>query len=186
MNKADYNRTYKAEEYKWLKSHHVCPQCKHKKAAPKHVLCLECLSDISERNYQRRSKLTDEQRKAESQRATENKRKRKEHRKALNLCVECGKRPPKDGRVSCGICLHKHSERMKLYNRRKGRKPQELLLAHDVCWICGGEPLPGKRLCNVHYDIAMANLRKANQNRNNTNHIWKKLNYAGSKHEKQA
>lgn len=170
-------RRYYHDYYNLYKSLGICPQCRRNKSAPKHVLCLECLSDISERNYQRRSKLTDEQHQAESQRATENKRKRRERRKASGLCVECGRRPPKDGRLRCGVCLYKNRERMKRYNIAKGRNPQELLLAHDVCWICGGEPLPGKRLCTVHYDIAMANLRKANQNRDNTNHIWRKLKY---------
>lgn len=155
-----------------------CPICKRNESAPNHVLCLLCMSDASEKNLRQRDKWTSERRMAESKRAVENKRKRRERRKAEGVCVECGKRPPKEGCIRCAICLHKHSERMKRYYHAKGHKPRELLLAHDVCYICGGEPLPGKRLCAEHMEKCMKNLSKANHD--TTNHIWRKLKYGGN------
>lgn len=160
-------------DYNWYKTLGICPMCRKKKPALDHVICLECMSDASEKNRKRRERLTAEQRHAESQRAVEYKRQRRERRKAEGVCVECGKRPPKEGRIRCAVCLHKHSERMKRYHRAKGCKPHELLLAHDVCYICGGVPLPGKRLCAVHYDIAIANLNKAFQKIDHYNHPWR-------------
>jgi hypothetical protein len=162
-------------DYNWYKSLGICPMCRKKRPAGGHVICLECMSDASEKNRRRRERLTPEQRHAESLRAVEYKRQRKERRKAEGLCVECGKHPPKEGRIRCGICLHKHSERMKLYHRSKGCKPRELLLAHDVCYICGGEPLPGKRVCAEHMAMCVNNLSNAYYD--NTNHIWRRLKY---------
>lgn len=164
--------------YNYYKSIGRCPMCKHNESAPNHVLCLECLSDVSERNHRRREELAPEQRKAESKRAVENKRKRREHRRAEDLCVECGKRPPKVGRLRCGICLHKHSERMKLYYRKKGHKPRELFYHHDKCWICCADALPGKRVCAEHMAMCVNNL--SNAYHDNTNHIWRKLKYGRS------
>lgn len=152
-----------------------CPICKRNKSAPNHVLCLECMSDVSEKNRSQRNKWTLKRRKAESKRAAENKRKRKERRKAEGVCVECGKRPPKEGCIRCAICLHKHSKRMAQYHRRKGHKPRELFYDHDKCWICCADALPGKRVCAEHMDMCLNNL--ANGQRDNTNHIWRKLKY---------
>lgn len=161
--------------YEYYKSIGRCPNCKRNKSAPNHVLCLECMSDVSERNHRQRDKWTHERRKAESKRAVENKRKRKERRKAEGVCVECGKRPPKEGRISCKICLRKHRERMKGYCRRKGHKPRELFYYHDKCWICCADALPGKRVCAAHMDMCLNNL--SNGHHDNTNHIWRKLKY---------
>lgn len=161
--------------YEYYKSIGRCPICKRNKSAPKHVMCLECMSDVSERNRSQRDKWTLERRKAESKRAVENKRKRRERRKAEGVCVECGKRPPKEGRIRCAICLRKHSTRMKRYHREKGCKPRELFYYHDKCWICCADALPGKRVCAEHMDMCLNNL--ANGQRDNTNHIWRKLKY---------
>lgn len=163
------------KSYDYYKSIGRCPICKRNKSAPNHVLCLECMSDASEKNHIRHDKLTPEQRKAESKKAVENKRKRKELRKAKGICVECGKRPPKNGRIRCAICLHKHSERMKRYYRKKGCKPRELFYNHDKCWICCADALPGKRVCAEHMDMCLSNL--SNAHHDNTNHIWRKLKY---------
>lgn len=161
--------------YDYYKSIGRCPICKRNKSAPNHVLCLVCMSDASERNRSWYDKLTPEQRKAESKRAVENKRKLRELRKAEGLCAECGKRPPKNGRVRCAICLHKHSKRMKQYHRKKGCKPRELFYNHDKCWICCADALPGKRVCAEHMDMCLNNL--SNGQRDNTDHIWRKLKY---------
>ena len=160
-------------DYNWYKSLGICPMCRKNRPTKNHIICLECMSDTSEKNRRRRERLTPEQRRAESQRAVEYKRQRKERRKAEGLCVECGKRPPKEGRIRCAICLHKHSERMKLYHRAKGHKPRELLMAHDVCYICGREPLPGKRVCAVHMDMCMRNLSIAHKKVDWYNHPWR-------------
>ena len=161
--------------YEYYKSIGRCPICKRNKSAPNHVLCLECLSDVSERNRSQRDKWTPKRRKAESKRAVENKRKRKERRKAEGVCVECGKRTPKEGRIRCAICLYKHSERMKGYYRQKGHKPRELFYYHDKCWICCADALPGKRVCAEHMDMCKNNL--SNGHHDNADHIWRKLKY---------
>lgn len=161
--------------YNYYKLIGRCPACKRNKSAPNHVICLQCMSDVSERNRRRREKLTPEQQKAESKRAVENKRKRKERRKAEGVCVECGKRPPKEGRIRCEICLRKHRERMRDYYRRKGHKPRVLFYDHDKCWICGDESLPDKRVCAKHMTMCVDNLSKAHHD--NTKHIWRILRY---------
>ena len=128
-------------------------------------------------------KFTPEQKaKADKQSKDSHKRLYSE-RKAAGICVKCGRYKAREGHVRCTECTIKLNRASEKHRRKIGRKPHYMLTEYDVCYICGGEPLPNKRLCAVHYEIAMKNLDKANEHRDNSNHIWGKLRYGKNQNE---
>lgn len=169
--------------YHWYKSHGICPLCGKEKAAKGRTACLNCLSIEAEKAQQRRDSFTPEQKQRADKSSKDCHKRLYDERKAAGICVKCGKCKARQGHVRCTECTIKLNRAAEKHRRKIGRKPHFMLTEHDVCYICGGEPLPGKRLCAVHYEIAMKNLEKANANRDNSNHIWRKLRY-GKEQEK--
>jgi hypothetical protein len=67
-------------------------------------------------------------------------------RVALGLCVECGKKPPHEGRTMCGMCLHKRVKYNKTYEqthveqRRISEKiKKEKYRSKGMCLKCSGK-----------------------------------------------
>lgn len=163
--------------YHWYKEHGLCPHCANERVAKGKAACLNCLSINAETAQKRRDSFTPEQKQRADKLSKDSHKKLYDERKAAGICVKCGKRKARQGRVRCAICLNRENIAAEKHRRKIGRKPHFMLTEHDVCYICGGKPLPGKRLCAVHYEIAMKNLEKANANMDNSNHIWRKLKY---------
>lgn len=82
-------------------------------------------------------------------------RKRYYERKAAGLCVDCGKRPPTDGKVTCTECREKrrersHSEQYKEHRREYVQKTRDLWQSLHCCRICGKQDartMIGKHAC---------------------------------------
>lgn len=155
-----------SEHYHWYKAHGLCPLCHTQKIAKGKAACLNCLSINAEATRKSRNNFTPEQKaRADKQSRDSHKRLYKE-RKAAGICTKCGRHKAWEGRTKCVECTIRANRAAEKHRRKSGEKTRYMLTEHDVCYICGGEPLPGKRLCAAHYDVAMQNFRKANKRRN--------------------
>nr|DAP79798.1 MAG TPA: NinG protein [Caudoviricetes sp.] len=137
--------------YKFYKARGICPYCKKGKPAPGKSLCEECAE--KQRTYF--ANLPPERAEQFRARKRENSKQKYSQRKAAGLCVDCGKPVYKDG-VRC----YEHY----LRNRRLGRERTErkkLEKPAGSCRNCNAPALPGKKLCQYHYDLACAAMAKA-------------------------
>lgn len=169
MNNADYNRAYRAEEYKWLKSHHVCTQCRRERAAPRRNMCLVCLHDMAENKRQYRK--NNREKVAEASRKC--KKRLYDERKSAGVCVSCGKRPQKDGRVRCGLCLSRQRRNAETMRRKRGQWAHDMLLDPGVCYNCKGAALPNMKLCGECREKSIVNLKKATAAIQWDKHPWR-------------
>lgn len=138
------------ELYDWYKSHGICVRCRIRGAQPGKTRCLLCMSDDAD-YYEAHKNRRDEAKHREQQKSYY------QRRKEAGICPKCGKRKPVSGGVFCGICRAKSRERMRERRIKKGLLTRDLI-AHDMCSMCGGVPLEGKRLCAVHYAVVCENL----------------------------
>lgn len=159
----------KNDYYDWYKSHHVCVSCRKETAAKGRTMCLVCLSDGAEKARAYREREPDKSREA-SDRAH---KRLYEERKAAGLCVSCGKRPPKEGRVRCGLCLARHRRNAETVRRKRGQWSRQELTEPGVCYMCKAPSLPGKKVCAECREKNMKKLEKANAAINWDKHPWK-------------
>lgn len=161
--------------YNWYKARHICTGCYKRTAAKGKTRCPDCLFVDAERSRAKREKLTDEERKETYRQATQRKHALYERRKADGLCVSCGQRPTLGKSVRCGICKEKARRYAEKHRRKIGQMSHDERSEHDVCYNCGGAPLPGKRLCATCSERSMENLRNANKKIDWYHHPWRNL-----------
>lgn len=142
----------KDEQYRFYVDHGMCPRCRKRKALPNRISCADCLYKMNEAQIQRYRAMTEEDKKQRNERL----RIRYQERKSAGICVECGKKPAKKGRVRCFECLVKESRKASEYKRRKGALPRILLGDGYHCAICGAD-VEKRKLC----DRCLANVRKS-------------------------
>ena len=100
-----------------------------------------------------------------------------ENRKKAGVCVYCGKRPARPGRVTCGECKAHQSESRAMHfdacpeareehnqkSRIRSKERRERLQGQGLCDWCGKRPAePGKTKCKV----CAAKMRLAKHNSN--------------------
>lgn len=99
-------------------------------------------------------------------------------RKASGLCVRCGKRPAKEGRVRCWYCLQADARAHGEASRAAGVVPRFLFDGVTRCMTCGKEEvLSGHKLCRSCYEKNCATLKIARAARGK-NELWDRLNSA--------
>ncbi|MBR3271624.1 MAG: hypothetical protein IKI59_06825 [Clostridia bacterium] len=134
------------ERYEWYKAHGYCVRCRKEKAAPDHVMCMNCIDtrriyDNSHNRSEIRKKRWIDNRDKEIAR----KRELNRHRKAQGICTDCGKAPAK-----CGVlCLPCYSRRKRRAQAARDAKGNTLLFRreHDLCLRCGLPLDNDKKLC---------------------------------------
>ena len=118
--KAQWNRELRA----YYREKGICNVCGSMWVEPGYTRCKNCIMKAKAR--QKRLDPDGEKHKAYVKRL-------RAERKAKGLCVECGKRPPKAGRVRCQTCIDKNlasteiyriRQRIKLENARQGKTGQ--------------------------------------------------------------
>jgi hypothetical protein len=73
-------------------------------------------------------------------------------RKAKGICTLCGKRPPRQGKVYCGVCSEKHKR------SNKARPINTVRKASGICIVCGERPArEGRTLCEICLNKAREN-----------------------------
>lgn len=143
---------------RWYQEHGVCSCCGQRAAIRGQKLCPDCRDYYNERNnkyhYEHRSELLPKMR--------ERGQKRYEKRKNEGICVSCGKRPAKQGKVRCAYCLIKDAKRHEVIARENDVLPRELMGKGEYCATCG-KPVNGTKLCEKCYANAVRGLEIARQ-----------------------
>lgn len=144
----------------FLKEHHICVRCGKRDAFYNKTKCPECIEKEQKENreYYIRNKATilkkDKKRKNETY----------AKRKAAGLCVRCGKKAAIKG-VFCLECYVKERkrgiEKVEKRKRENGGYIREIWKEKGLCIQCGEPTLPGKRLCQKHYEVAAKNAEHA-------------------------
>ena len=129
-------REKQRQKREWFKLNHICPRCGKNTLYGNEKRCGECLE--KDREYRNR--------KARARDSTEYDRERREHRKDLGICVHCGKRPAKDGKTMCDVCLRNKAIRER--ERRGHFIHRSEYPDYGICYQCCKRPVAnGKRLC---------------------------------------
>lgn len=154
------NKEEKREWYHFLKEHHICVCCGQRDAFHNKTMCPECLEKHNKRTSERYAK-------DKEQIQQRNRKRRKElyaERKAEGTCIRCGQKKATKG-VYCLECYVKvRKQKMKEKEKRKrenGGYIREIRKEKGLCAQCGEPTLPGKRLCQKHYEIAAKNAEHA-------------------------
>ena len=154
-------REQKRSEYHWYRNHGICVYCHQNDAVPGMQACADC---FYKRQMRRIEKSGDEQRAKEAEQA----RSRRAKHKTQGVCTECNQRAL-DGQTRC----KKHVMLHRMYDRQaKVYVISDLTVcSHTSC----NEPVvPGKRYCEKHYKEKCA-VMMANREKDNSNHIWRRL-----------
>jgi hypothetical protein len=145
----NYDSEARKAEYWFYKEHGICVRCHHEKAIKGKTLCPECTDKVSVENKKRYL----------ANKEKFNERKKKQHkdlyerRKANGVCVRCGKRPPKDGLLSCTQCLIKQAKYKAEAFERKGGTHRWLAIDLGLCAVCCKSPkMNDKKVCKQCYD----------------------------------
>ena len=172
----EYQRKYYADRYAYRKSHGICVRCGRKKAASGITMCLDCRDIVNLHAMQRRDRMPEEKREKERRRVVESIMRSRRRREAQGLCVTCGKKMPEGStRKSCPSCLAKGRRWQNAKYARTRKKIREN--KPGICRFCDEPVLPGKKVCQIHYE----RFTKGRDKRNNDNHPWRdqeKISYA--------
>lgn len=120
--------------------------------------CLNCIYDdcINDSVYSEKSLYRNR-----SEQAKENQRKlqkkKRDEAKANGLCMVCRSKKATHG-VKCYECFI----RQKSHDRSKYDGQRQYWKENGLCYQCGAEPLPGKKVCKKHYDILLKNIAVCN------------------------
>lgn len=126
------------EEYHFYRQRGFCTYCHHKPAAIGYATCPECHEKISEKRRQWQ---------AENKEAlTAYKMERYYRQKAEGVCIRCGHRPARNGRVLCANCAGIENAR----DREQRRLEQP---GYGICYRkgCGKPVKPGYKSCQEHW-----------------------------------
>lgn len=162
------------DNYYYLKSLGVCTRCGREDVFPGHVCCPSCMEKQQKKNRDYYHRLSDEDRELRRKKKNEYDKKRYQQRKAEGLCVACGKKAFKG--IFCIECYVKNKKKNQKRAQKKkietGGDPRELRTEKGLCRFCEEPALPGHRLCEKHYSIAVESARHARQ----FNQYWRKEN----------
>lgn len=137
MDKKEIKNQRAHELREWYKSVNRCTVC-HKNPPEKgKTLCLVCLMDKREKDYNYYHRNNEKMK----EKARERDRKRYETRKLQGLCVDCGK--PIECGVRCKSCLDKSN----LRRRKKREKPWK---DFSYCIRCDNKAVQGYKMCSYH------------------------------------
>lgn len=148
----------------WYKQHGICTHCHTERTFYGHTLCPACIE--KQAAYDAGRDLSKPRRAM---------RERYARLKGAGICVNCGAKPAKPGRVQCAACAVKHRI---IANRRNAAR--RVTRPDGVCWRrgCENPVLPGKRTCADHYTQMCEWMRRAREKTDTENHIWRRQDHA--------
>lgn len=138
----------------------ICPYCHKEHLYNGEKMCVECKSKKYEYDF-----LHGVTRKGYG---SSKRRLLREKREKEGLCVRCGKRQAYPGRKRCSICLAKDRE-----SNKKQHTIAEYRKENGLCRYCDTKAMPGKKLCEYHYQKTCEQLAKV---RPRGNAYWKQQN----------
>ena len=159
-----YNKQYYEASYQFYKARGICTVCRERKAFNGRVRCEVCAERQVIYSANRDKDKLGRQFRA-----------RRERLSAQGICVNCGKRPAREGCKKCEACERKNVLKTKQwYAAKRVRKPEGLCFRRG----CFNEALPGKRTCAEHYPALVQQAARMRAAQDNSDHIWRKLNNA--------
>lgn len=154
---------YSREARKWYREHGLCPTCGGNRDS-EYLYCLACRRRNAD--YQRNT--------APSERTRESRRRTAlqwyYNKKAKGVCTKCGERQAVAGKTRCAICAGRQDAKAKVKRAEKAVMKDPL-----KCFFCGKSVIAGKKVCQKHYDMCMANLVEATaaSRTKRKDHVWK-------------
>lgn len=131
----------------------ICPVCNKNTLYGEERACLECRARDAE--YHARRYENPEQRKQIIHANSESKKKRKQRRRDQGLCIECGKRRPREGIATCSICRERDNRQKRI--KYQGSTLRKQWMADGKCFLCGGEREAGYKVCREHHQMYIDN-----------------------------
>lgn len=132
---------------------HICPVCMRNELYGDEHACPECRARDAE--YHAKQYDDPENRKRLIQSSTESKKKRKQLRREQGLCIECGKRKPREGIATCSICRARINKRKR--ENYQGATLRKEWVANGKCFHCGAECEKGYKVCKEHHQMYIDN-----------------------------
>jgi hypothetical protein len=130
----------------WYIRHGICPVCGQNDALPGRQKCAACTEKSTLNNIKYRS--------LEKERTYYQKKKlKRQERIAAGLCPRCGK-PAIKGQ----LCLDHYVKKQHIHEMEKREReikgdPRRERVKNGKCWFCNNTALPGKKVCQIHYDV---------------------------------
>lgn len=168
-------RIRQKDNYYYLKGLGICPKCGREDAFPGHVYCPSCIEKQQKKSRDYYHRLSAKDKELRHKKARKHHKELYQQRKAEGFCVKCGKKKATKG-VFCLECYLKN----KKWNQKRAQKkkietggnPMDLRAEKGLCRFCEEPALPGHRLCEKHYSIAVESARHARQ----FNQYWREEN----------
>ena len=155
-------------EYReWAKENGICVNCFKEKAFNGRTMCPECLDKNKERSEKTRSTTSKEQRRLYLKR-------KRDLCIAFGVCRECLKRPARVGLK----CIECHVKEVKRQEKRRKYIPRNIRTELGLCYFCGNVAVKGKKTCEKHLKLQGEKLREWHKTKDNSNHIWRKIQAA--------
>ena len=159
MSGSESRKKYAKELYEWRKAHGICICCGKADAEPGKTLCLVCRMDRREywREYHRKKaeSITEEEKQIRNEKSL----RRYYERKEQGLCTQCSK-PRYKNFAHCYDHYLSHKRSCERSSRKKYSYHPS-----GTCRICGGEPAPGHKMCQIHYKEYSERMTKLNKER---------------------
>ena len=159
MSESESRRKYAKELREWRKAHGICIRCGKADAEPGKTECLICRMDCREygKEYYRKKaeRMTEEEKQIRSEKGL----RRYYERKEQGLCTQCSK-PRYKNFAHCyeHYISHKRSNAQYCQKKYPYHPP-------GTCRICGGEPAPGHKMCQIHHKEYSERMTKYNKER---------------------
>lgn len=131
----------------------LCSRCGKYKVFGDEKMCPECRARDAE--YHAKRYEDPEQKKQMIQAVIKTKNKRKEYRRKQGLCIECGRRKPKEGIATCSICRERINRQKRA--RYQGATLRKQWVADGKCYLCGDECEKGYQVCREHHQMYIDN-----------------------------
>lgn len=139
----------------------ICPYCHKQRLYNGEKMCIECKA----KQY---AWMATSGKPPDKEKIRKRRKNLRQKREKEGLCIRCGIRVPQEGRKQCSICLAKDRERHRIRSTLAEYRKE-----HGLCMYCDQKALPGKKLCQTHYDMRCKQLAKV---RPKGNQYWKQQN----------
>lgn len=160
------------EWHRMQKEHHICKACGKQDAYTLNgrTYCAECAAKLAA--YKRKWRA--EHPGINAERMAVRRRKWKDE----GRCNYCGKVLQDKSHKSCTECRAK----MHKWNMKRSADVNHPRGGNGICYQCNKRSVKdGFRLCEQCYGMKVAILHDVNANRDNSNHVWRRMNNAGQR-----
>lgn len=131
----------------------ICPVCNKNALYGEEKRCPECRAKDAE--YHEKKYRDPEQRQKIIQINAESRKKRKQYRREHGVCIECGKRKPKEGIATCSVCRERINKKKR--ERYQNATLRKEWIANGKCFLCGAECETGYKVCSKHHQMYIDN-----------------------------